>query len=34
MVILQITETLLDLLTAVDADVAEVHFRWVRREYV
>ena len=32
--VLLITETLLDLLTAADADGTEVRFRWVRREYV
>jgi hypothetical protein len=32
--ILLITETLLDMLTAADADGAEMRFRWVRREYV
>ena len=32
--VLQITETLLDLLTAAAADGAEVRFRWVRRECV
>jgi hypothetical protein len=32
--VLMITETLLDLLSAADADGAEVRFRWVRREYV
>ena len=32
--VLLITETLLGLLTAADADGAEVRCRWVRREYV